>query len=257
MKRIISLTAILLLVAGCTIHTGVGIIPDGPEYWEEDDPHFMLLGETKTKPVQAFFLHASSVTGVDPSWGYNLIGISATFDVDAKFRDHPSAPWENNGRSQGVAGPWTGRHPTRAILLRVMRVTWPAGPRDGPSPCDISARAVACRQDQRFEAPGMHREVAAAIKQELESIHDTLPEVDQVQFDAYAAALYDLNAATTNPDLMRRPALCLETTKVATLERLAKIYNSRRGRRLLDSVRLSLGSGPDLIDYELIKAMRL
>ena len=70
-----------LLLSGCSITTGLGVIPDGPEWWEEDDPHFLIMGTTKTEPVQLFMLHASSVTGYDPSWGYNLMGISTTFEI--------------------------------------------------------------------------------------------------------------------------------------------------------------------------------
>jgi len=71
----------LLALPGCAIHTGVGITPDRPEHWERDDPHFVLLAETRTQPVRAFYLHSSSITEKDPSWGYNLIGVGTTFEI--------------------------------------------------------------------------------------------------------------------------------------------------------------------------------
>lgn len=80
MKKIINYLPMILLT-GCTINTGVGIMPDGPEYWEQRDPHFMILGTTKTKPIQAFYLHSCSVQDKDWSWGYNLVGISTQFDI--------------------------------------------------------------------------------------------------------------------------------------------------------------------------------
>lgn len=102
----------------------------------------------------------------------------------------------------------------------------------------------------------MNRSVSRAIHRELRRLLKEFPDADPETLYDYRREMLRLNMFVTDPRLIRRPPIQIESQRVMKVIKLTDLLRDRQFGGLRDSVRGALGIPLDLMTRALLEELR-